>query len=367
MAQPYFSAYRRKYFTRHLLSAFVLAFLFGALLCLTDALAADTASAVDKVKTDSNFSIAIAPSAVANTQSTAAAKVNIPAAKLAGLSTIDFDVLRTEKSALGFAASSDEEFLKAIRQCVFVESANTRTLVFDKNVCLTPCSDITERLKILLKEGRNQEAEAPIWDGCGTFDQGRLVQSWEEAQTQASLLLEKEARLKAKVDSCNQTYDRAREQGISQAELSAMQARLQGEINSLHQQITSELSGVEQKLQNTISYASSVFASQNGLNYVFAENRVFSRCFDLTEPMCKYISKLKMTSARPLEGPNPYRLGVIDEEEFAGYDRSRVEAAAELVRKQKQLRAVVLSGLVRCGAQNITKEVIEAIGAIGAR
>lgn len=106
MAQLCFSAYRQRFFAKELLSAFVLAFLLGALLCLTDALAADTASAVNNVKTDSNFSIAIAPSAVANAQSTAAAKVNIPAAKLAGLSTIDFDVLKAEKSALGFLVSA---------------------------------------------------------------------------------------------------------------------------------------------------------------------------------------------------------------------------------------------------------------------
>lgn len=364
MAQYSISACGRKTFLPRLIGALVV-FSLGAITYPLHVLAAGPGESVAQAssKTDRNSSVAVAPASAAAPSPLAGGggKITISAAKLAGIAVIDLDALIAEKSALGFAISSDDEFGKAIRQCAFLESANTRTLVVDKKYCLAGCSDITERIKVLLKDGKNQETEAPIWDGCGTFDQDSVVRTWEEAKTQASLIPQKEARLQAKVDSCNQAYNLAKAQGISEEDLSAMQARLQGEINSVHKQIVSEMTSTEKKLQNTISYASSVFASQNGLNYVFSNINTFSRCFDLTEPMSRYVSKLKMTASRTLEGPNPYKIAVIDKEALSSYDRSNIELVCESLRKQKQLKAVFYSQIAWCGATDITQEVLAAI------
>jgi Skp family chaperone for outer membrane proteins len=356
------AGFRRKNFPAALLSAFAISLMYGLAFAL-DTLAAGPGQLVaqtNAAKSGKNSNVA---AALANPIPGGVSKVSITPTKLAGIATIDVDAVLAEKSGLGFAGSSDEDFVKAVRQCVFVESANTRTLVFDKKYCLAGCRDITEKIKVLLKEGKNQDTEAPIWEGCGTFDRDSVIRAFEEVAVQASLLLEREALMKRKLDSCNQAYNRAKAQGISEGELSAMQARLQGEIDSLAKQFQSETQTAEDKLENTILYATSVFASQNRLNYVFNDKNTFSRCFDLTEPMSKYISKLKMTSSRILEGPNPYKIAVISSVALSSYDRSRIELVCESLRKQKQLTAVVYSDEnIWCGATDITNEVLNAIG-----
>lgn len=288
-------------------------------------------------------------------------KVTIGPNQFAGGAMVDLGALVQEKSALGFVGSSDDEFLRIAKRCIAAESANSRILVFDKSVCVSGCLDITEKIKTLLKEGKNQDDEAPKWSGCGSWAHGQLVRSWPEAQNSAQKLSDLEKNLMAKVDACNQEFDRAKASGAGSQELETMQARLQGQINDLHKRISAEASKLEQDLENTLSYASSKFASHNELNYIFNDEQILFRCFDVTEPMGTYLASLKSPSAKALEGPNPYKIAVINSSLLEGQDRAKLELSADAVRRQKQLKLVVLSSAVRCGAVDITADLIEVL------
>ena len=278
--------------------------------------------------------------------------------KLTAVCSIDFATLLNEKSSLGFVGATDAAFLKAVQQCAFVESVNTHALTFNKKECLAGCADITDTIAERLKTGKNQDSYVPIWDGCATFDAVPLYKAWPDLQKLASAVESSQTQIEQKVAECNRIYEQAKSQGYSEQDLSSLRTRLQGEINSMHARRQSELQQGETRLENTLAYACSMFASQNKLNYVFNDNATFTKFHDITQPLSKYIPTLKSTSSRPLEGPNPYRLGSVNPAACAQFDRNRLLSACETIRKQRQLRAVLSDTAIKCGAQDITNEVL---------
>lgn len=286
-------------------------------------------------------------------------KITVSPVAFMGVCAVAVDDLTKERASLGFVGSSDAEFLESLRRCLAVESANRRAFIVDKSYCLAGCEDITASVRDLLKGGRNQGSEAPIWNACAEFAMPVVARSIPESQQALKLVSELQDRISAKVSESTRRYEQVKATGASDFELAALKERLQGEINSFAEQSNREVASWEQALSDKLTYAASMFASTNRLNYLLNSAQVYTKGFDVTAPMSTYISGLKGKTSQPLEGPNPYRIGVFTS---AGtHDQAALESACETVRKQKQLRAIVQSTAVVCGGTDVTRDVLNLL------
>jgi outer membrane protein len=137
---------------------------------------------------------------------------------------------------------------------------------------------------------------APTAKVVGIIDRDKVVAAYPKAQAAAEELKKMEENLNKIIDDANRQYEEAKKANKPQAELDALQKRLQAHIDEEGKRFQNRISSLENDLERAVDGAIQAEAQQHHVDVVFLKQAVLFGGVDLTEGVLK---RLTATAAKP--------------------------------------------------------------------
>lgn len=142
---------------------------------------------------------------------------------------------------------------------------------------------------------------APIGKVVGIIDRDKVVAGYPKAQHAAEELKQLEDKLNHVIDDAQKEYETAKKAGKPQAELDALQKRLQTNIDTEGKQFQGRISSLEADLEAAVDAAIKAEAAQHHVDVVFLKQAVLFGGVDITEGVLR---RLTTTAANPNATPS---------------------------------------------------------------
>jgi outer membrane protein len=137
---------------------------------------------------------------------------------------------------------------------------------------------------------------APVGKVVGIIDRDKVVANYPKAQKAAEELKSLEDKLNHVIDDAQKQYEEAKKANKPQAELDALQKRLQANIDSEGKSFQAKISGLESDLETAVDAAIKAEAAQHHVDVVFLKQAVLFGGVDITEGVLKRLTATASTA-----------------------------------------------------------------------